>query len=121
MLSYLQPSIKRPLNGHTLAGMGSIGGDRRDEGVELVFLLLQLFHQALDGPLGERLALATLSVTHEAVHDAQAGVVAGRCVGDGHLGFYLSRCTFVRICTPLTQFHIIRKPGLRRSSRGGGG
>lgn len=87
--SHLQPSIKCPLNGHTLAGVGPIGSDSRDEGVELVFLLLQLFHQALDGPLGKRLALTALSVTHQAVHNAQAGIVAGRCASDGHLDFRL--------------------------------
>lgn len=91
---YLQPSIKCPLNGHTLAGMGSIGGDSCDEGVKLVFFLFQLFHQTLDGPFGERLALTTLPVTHQAVHNAQAGIVAGRCVGDGHLDFWLSLCAF---------------------------
>ena len=85
--SYLQSSVERPLNGHTLAGMGPVGGDGRDERVQFVFFLLQLFHQALDGSLGESLALAALPVTHQAVHDAQAGVVAGRCVGDGHLDF----------------------------------
>lgn len=69
--------------------MGPVGGDGRDEGVELVFFLLQLFHQALDGSLGERLALAALSVTHQAVHDAQTGVIAGGCVGNGHLDFCL--------------------------------
>lgn len=86
---HLQTSIKCPLNGHTLAGMSPVGGDGCDEGVKLVFLLFQLFHQALDGPLGKRLALTTLPVTHQAVHDAQAGIVAGRCVGDGHLDFLL--------------------------------
>lgn len=79
--------------------MGPIGGDGCDEGVELVFFLLQLFHQALDGPLGKRLALTALSVTHQAVHDAQAGVIAGRRVGDGHLDVpsltALSENTFV--------------------------
>lgn len=96
--SYLQPSIQRPLNGHTLAGMGSIGGNGRDEGVELVFFLLEFLHQALDGPLCERLALAALPVTHQAVHDAQTGVVARRCVGDGHGDFLCLDCvTFFRL------------------------
>lgn len=88
--------------------MGPVGGDGRDEGVKLVFFLLQLFHQALDGSLGERLALATLSVTHQAVHDAQTGVVAGGCVGDGHLDFCLW-LHFLRGCMLLAQFHIIRE------------
>lgn len=87
--SHLQTSIKCPLNGHTLAGMSPVGSDCCDEGVELVFLLFQLFHQALNGSLGKRLALTSLSVTHQAVHNAQAGIVAGRCVGNGHLDFFL--------------------------------
>lgn len=85
--SHLQSSVKCPLNGYTLAGMSPVGGDSRDERVELIFFLLQLFHQALDGPLGKGFALATLPVTHQAVHDAQACIVAGRRVGDGHLDF----------------------------------
>lgn len=103
--SHLQPSIKCPLNGHTLAGMGPVGGDSSDEGVKLVFLLLQLFHQALDGPLGKRLALATLSVTHQAVHNAQAGVVAGGCVGDGHLDLSLTALSenIMLLTVPLNQ------------------
>lgn len=87
--SHLQPSIKCPLNSHTLAGMGTIGCDSCDEGVKLIFFLLQLFHQALDGSLGKGLALTTLSVTHQAVHNAQACIVAGGCVGDGHLDLSL--------------------------------
>jgi len=86
-MSHLQPSVECPLNGHTLARMGSICGDGCDERIQLIFLLLQFLHQALDGPLGKRLTLATLSVAHQAVHDAQAGIVAGRCVGDGHFSF----------------------------------
>lgn len=82
---HLQPSIKCPLNGHTLAGVGPIGGDSCDEGVKLIFFLLQLLHQALDGPLGKSLALTALSVTHQTVHNAQAGIIACGCVGDGHL------------------------------------
>lgn len=56
--------------------MHSVGGDGGDERVQLVLLLLELLHQALDGTLGETLILATLPVAHEAVHDAQAGIVA---------------------------------------------
>lgn len=72
----LQPSIQRPLDGHTLAGMHAVGCDGGDERVQLVLLLLQLLHQALDGPLGEALVLPALPVAHEAVHDAEAGVIA---------------------------------------------
>lgn len=84
--SHLQPSIKCPLNGHTLARVSPIGGDSCNERVKFVFFLLQLLHQALDGALGKRLALAALPVTHEAVYNAEAGIVAGRSIGDGHLG-----------------------------------
>ena len=66
--------------------MRSVGGDGGDERVQLVLLLLQLLHQALDRPLGEALALAALPVAHQAVHDAQAGVAAGGRVRDGHPG-----------------------------------
>lgn len=79
---YLQTPVKCPLNGNTLAGMGSIGGNGGNEGVELVFLLFQLLHQTLDGPLGKGFTLTSLPVAHQAVHNAQAGVVARRCVGD---------------------------------------
>lgn len=64
--------------------MSAVGGDGGDERIQLVFLLLQFLHQTLDGPLGERLALAALSVTHQTVHDAQTGVVTGGGVRDGH-------------------------------------
>lgn len=67
--------------------MGPISRDSGDERVKLIFFLLQLFHQAFNGPLGKRLALAPLPVTHQAVHDAQASIVAGRRVCDGHLDF----------------------------------
>lgn len=77
---HLQPSIQCPLDGDTLAGMDTIGGDGSDERVQLVFLFLQLLHQALDGPLGETLVLSTLPVTHEAVDDTEAGVIAARRV-----------------------------------------
>ena len=73
---YLQPSVQRPLDGDTLAGMDSAGGDGGDERVQFVLLLLQLLHQTLDGPLGEALVLGALPVAHEAVDDAQAGVGA---------------------------------------------
>lgn len=76
MLTDLQPSVQRSLDGDTLAGMDPVGGDGGDEGVQLVLLLLQLLHQALDGPLGEALVLSALPVAHEAVDDAEAGVIA---------------------------------------------
>lgn len=81
---HLKPSVQSALDGHTLAGMSSVGGDGSDERVKFILLLFQLFHQALDGSFGERLALAALPVAHQAVHDAQAGVVAGRRVRDRH-------------------------------------
>lgn len=70
LISHLQPSVQGPLNGHTLAGVGTVGRDSCDEGVELIFLLLQLLHQALDGAFCKRLTLAPLSVAHQAVDDA---------------------------------------------------
>lgn len=56
--------------------MDAIGGDGGDERVQLVLLLLQLFHQTLDGPLGKALILPTLPVAHQAVDNAEAGVCA---------------------------------------------
>lgn len=79
-MTHLQPPVQRPLDGHTLAGMDAVGGDGSDEGVQLVLLLLQLLHQALDGSFGEAFVFAPLPVTHEAVDDAEAGVVAARWV-----------------------------------------
>ncbi len=60
--------------------MDTIGGDGSDEWVQLILLLLQLLHQALDGTLGEALILSTLPVAHEAVDDAEAGIIAARRV-----------------------------------------
>ena len=74
--SYLQPAIQRPLDGDAFAGVDAVGGDGGDERVQLVLLLLQLFHQTLDGTLGEALVLSALSVTHQAVDDAETGVSA---------------------------------------------
>lgn len=71
--------------------MGSIGGDGSNEGVQLVFFLFQLFHQTFDGPLGKGFALTSLTVAHQAVHNAQAGVVAGGGVGNRHFDFTLRR------------------------------
>ncbi len=64
--------------------MSAVGGDGGDERIQLVFLLLQFLHQTLNGPFGERLALAALPVTHQTVHNAQTGVVTGGRVCDGH-------------------------------------
>lgn len=74
--SDLKPAVQRPLDGDTLAGMDTVGGDGGDERVQLVLLLLQLLHEALDGPLSEALVLPSLPVAHEAVDDAEAGVIA---------------------------------------------
>lgn len=72
----LQPSIQRPLDGDTLARVDAVGGDGSDERVQLILLLLQLLHQALDRPLGKAFVLAALSVAHKAVDDTEAGVIA---------------------------------------------
>lgn len=76
----LQPSVQRPLDGDTLARVDAVGGDGGDERVQLILLLLQLLHQALDRPLGEAFILTALSVAHEAVDDTEAGVIAARRV-----------------------------------------
>lgn len=101
---YLQPSIKCPLNGHTLAGMSSIGGDRCDEGVKLILFLLELFHQALNCPLCKSLALTSLPVAHQTVHNAQTGIIASWGVGDWHLKFCLW-LFFLRLYTGDTVSH----------------
>lgn len=64
--------------------MSAVSGDGGDEGIQLVFLLLQFLHQTLNGPFGEGLALAALPVTHQTVDDAQTGIVTGGRVCDGH-------------------------------------
>ena len=74
--SYLQPSVQRPLDGDTLAGMDAVGGDGGDERVQLVLLLLQFLHQTLDGAFGEAFVFRSLPVAHQAVDDAEAGVIA---------------------------------------------
>lgn len=56
--------------------MRSIRSDGCDKGIQLIFFLLQLLDKTLNGPFCEALALPSLSVAHEAVHDAQAGVIA---------------------------------------------
>lgn len=56
--------------------MDTIGGDGSDERVQLVLLLLQLLHQTLDGALSKALVLPALPVAHEAVDDAEAGIIA---------------------------------------------
>lgn len=96
LLLHLQATIQSSLYGHTLAGMSAICGDGRDEGIQLVLLLFQLLYQTLNGSLGEALALASLSVAHEAVHNAQAGIVTRRSVCDGHLASKVS--ALGRIC-----------------------
>lgn len=60
--------------------MDTIGGNGSDERVQLVLLLLQLFYQALDGTLGKALVLSALPMAHEAVDDAEAGIIAARRV-----------------------------------------
>lgn len=110
-LLYLQATIQSSLYGHTLAGMSSVGGDGRDEGIQLVFLLLQLFDQTFDGSLGEALALASLSVAHEAVHNAQAGIVTRGSVCDGHLASKVSaleRSCFFLQCPLLIAFKTVK-------------
>lgn len=82
--------------------MSAVGGDGGDERIQLVFLLLQFLHQTLDGPFGERLALAALPVTHQTVHDAQTGVVTGGRVCDGHPALVISLRE-----TPVCRFKLV--------------
>ena len=86
--THLEAAIQCARNGDTLGGLGAARGDGRDQRVQLVPLLLELLDEGLDGPLGEGLALPALPVAHEAVHDGQAGVGAGRRHG-GHPGLLL--------------------------------
>lgn len=91
--SHLQPPIQRPLNGHALAGVSSVGGYGRDQRIQLVFLLLELFHEALDGALGERFALSALAMAHQAVDNAQTSVITCRRVSNRHI-VHLSQLWF---------------------------
>lgn len=72
----LQPPVQRALDGDAFAGVNAVGGDGSDERVQLVLLLLQLLHQTLDGSLGEALILPPLTMAHQTVNNAQAGIVA---------------------------------------------
>ena len=58
--THLEAPIEGALDGDALGGVSAVGGDGGDEAVQLVPLLLQLLHQALDRALRERLGLATL-------------------------------------------------------------
>ena len=71
---------------------GAVRGDGRDERVQLVPLLLELLHEALDGRPGEALRLAALTVVHQAVDDRRARVRGARDQVDlGHLGALTGR------------------------------
>lgn len=82
LLLYLQAPIQSSLYGYTLARMSSVGGDCCDEGIKLVLFLLQLLDKTLDGSLGEAFALSSLPVAHQAVHNAQTGIVTCGSVRD---------------------------------------
>ena len=60
---HLETSVQGPLNGDALRGVGAVRGDRRDERVQLISLLLQLLHQGLDCSLAKWFGLASLSKT----------------------------------------------------------
>lgn len=62
--------------------MCPVRSDSRDQGIQLIFLLLQLLDETLDGSLGKAFALSSLSVAHQAVHNAQAGIVTRGSVRD---------------------------------------
>ena len=50
---HLETPVQGPLNGDALRRVGAVRGDRRDERVQLISLLLQLLHQGLDGSLAK--------------------------------------------------------------------
>ena len=54
--------------------MRSIGGDGGDERIQFVAFFLQFLHQRFDGPFGKAFIFASLSMAHQTVDDAQAGV-----------------------------------------------
>lgn len=87
--------------------MDAVGGDGGDERVQLILLLLQFLDQALDGPLGEAFVLAALSVAHEAVHDAEAGIVTAGGV-HRHSAAHTHTCTDTQEYTSQpTRTHVI--------------
>lgn len=62
--------------------MDTVSGDGGYKGIQLVLLLLEFLHKALDGTLGKALVLSTLPVAHQTVNDAQACITAtGRVNG----------------------------------------
>lgn len=65
--------------------MSSICSDCCDEGIQLILLLLQLLDKALDGSFSKAFALSSLPVAHQAMHNAQAGIITCGSVRDGHL------------------------------------
>ncbi len=66
----------------TLARMSSICSDGRYERIQLIFLLLQLLDKTLNRSFSKAFALSSLSVAHQAMHNAQAGIIACRSVRD---------------------------------------
>ena len=88
---HLKSSVQGPGDGDTFGRLGSTGGDGGYQRVQLVSLLLQLLYQGLYGALAEGFALSALPgvslklgeremrtghlpVTHQTVHDGEAGV-----------------------------------------------
>ena len=53
ILWHLETPVEGPLNGDALRGVGAVRGDRRDQRVQLISLLLQLLHQGLDCSLAK--------------------------------------------------------------------
>lgn len=91
VVRYLQPPVQCPLDGHTFARLDAVCGDGSDERVQLVLPLLQFLYQTLNGPLGKALVLCTLSMTHQAVHNTEAGVSAAAGGGAEHRHAHLTR------------------------------
>lgn len=76
----LKAAIEGPLYRDALAGMGPVRRYRRNQAVQLIPLLLQLFHETFDGPLGKTLRFAPLTMAHQTVHNAETRVSTRRAV-----------------------------------------
>ncbi len=65
--------------------MSSIRSDGCDKGIQLIFLLFQLLDKTLNSSLSKAFTLSSLTVAHQAMHNAQAGIITCGSVRDWHL------------------------------------
>lgn len=72
--SNLEPPVQGSLYGNTFGGMGPGCGNSRDKRIQFISFLFEFLDEGFDGPFAESLTLPSLPVTHEAVHDGEAGV-----------------------------------------------